>query len=156
MYALRGGWKKADVGKDLVVIKFFMLKTLYKMCRLVPCSFARDGLDFCTLYTLVFDMKIDMNGSPRALHGFHSLGPHLVFLPIVAVLKALTKYTIIDLFLSRHSMASYVTMNTNFNCCSLSDVFVARCGNPRLKAVTLLSGVAHRVVALLFTPLLMH
>lgn len=101
-------------------------------------------------------MNIDVNGSPGALGDFHSLGPELIFLPVVAVLKALTNYTMIDLFLDRHSPASYVTMNTKFNCCSLSDVFVARCGNPRLNAVTLLSGVVHRVVTLLYTPLLIE
>lgn len=58
-------------------------------------------------------------------------------------------------------MFSYVTINDNFTCCSLSSVLVARFGRPsvklrltaRLKAVTLLTGVFQRVVTLLNTPL---
>lgn len=151
-------WRREEgnVGKDLVVINFFMLNAVYNMYRLLPFSVTRAGVDCCTLYTLVFDMKLDINGSPRALGGFHSLGPQLVFLPVVAVLKALTNSTTIDLVLARHSVASYLTMNSKFNCCSLSDVFVARCGKTRLNAVTLLTGVDQRVLALLTTPLLMQ
>lgn len=58
-------------------------------------------------------------------------------------------------------MFSYLTMKDNFTCCSLSSVLVARLGRPflnirltaRLKAVTLVTGVVHRVVTLLNTPL---
>lgn len=150
------GREEGNVGKDLVVVNFFVLNALYNFFRLVPFSVDGDGVDFCTLYTLVFDMKLDIKRSPRALGGFHSLGPHLVFLPMTAVLKAISTTTLMDLVLPRHDTPSYVTMKTKFKCCSLSDVFVARCGKPRLNAVTLLSGVVHRVVALLYTPLLIH
>lgn len=58
-------------------------------------------------------------------------------------------------------MFSYVTMKDKFTCCSLSSVLVARFGRTsiklrltaRLNAVTLLTGVFHRVVTLLNTPL---